>query len=108
MTKEQYYEMCEMLGSEPLDDEVPVSREDFPDLVQTGLEIYGLLPDMWEGMSGTYMGKDLSNVFKFMELYDVEKYEQLLLVGYIREMDSYRSQIFQDKQKAKGASSQKA
>jgi hypothetical protein len=108
MTKEQYFEMCEMLGSEPLEEEIPVEVDDLPDFVQTGLQIYHLLSDVWEGMSGTYMGKDLSNIFKFMELYEVEKVDQLLLIGYIRQMDSFRSQIIHEKQKASKASSPKA
>lgn len=59
MDKQAYFEMCEMLGSEPIDDEIPVEADDFPELVQKALHIYSYLPDIWEGMSGTYMGKDL-------------------------------------------------
>ena len=32
MTKEAYFEMCEMLGSEPLESEIPLELDDFPDL----------------------------------------------------------------------------
>jgi hypothetical protein len=60
MDKQAYFEMCEMLGSEPLEDEIPIEIDDFPGLVQEALHLYSYLSDIWEGMSGTYMGKDLS------------------------------------------------
>jgi len=43
MTKEQYLEMCEMLGTEPVDAEIPVDFTDFPELVQQILNIYNVL-----------------------------------------------------------------
>ena len=59
MDKHTYFEMCEMLGTEPIDDDIPIEVDDLPELVQKALHIYSYLPDAWEGMSGTYMGKDL-------------------------------------------------
>jgi hypothetical protein len=60
MSKDAYFEMCEMMGSEPKDEEIPIEFNDLPDVVQQALEIYGFLPDRWEGMSATFLGKDYS------------------------------------------------
>jgi len=58
MTTEKYFMMCEQLGKEPLEEEVPATFEDFPYVVQTAMNIHAVLPDKWEGFSGTYMGKE--------------------------------------------------
>jgi len=50
--------MCEQLGQEPIPEEIPASFEDFPHIVQTSMNVYAILPDNWDGFSGTYMGKD--------------------------------------------------
>ena len=63
MTKEAYFEMCDMLGSEPIEEEIPLELDDFPELVQQAFVIYGMLSDIWEGMSGSYLGKDYSLLF---------------------------------------------
>jgi hypothetical protein len=108
MTKEQYFEMCEMLGTEPDESQIPVDMEDFPDEVQQSFQIYYLLRDVWEGMSGTYMGKDFSTIFEFFRLYDIDPQDQLLTLGFIRQIDSVRSEIFSEKQKQREASRSKA
>ena len=107
MTKEQYFEMCEMLGTEPIDSDVPIEMEDFPDEVQQSFQIYYLLRDVWEGMSGTYMGKDMSSIFDFFRLYKIDSEDQLLTLNFIRQIDSVRSALFHEKQKAREATSKK-
>jgi hypothetical protein len=108
MTKEQYFEMCEQLGTEPLEAQIPVDLEDFPNEVQQAFQIYYLLRDVWEGMSGTYMGKDFGTIFEFFRLYEIENADQLLTLNFIRQIDSVRSEIFHEKQKQREASRQKA
>jgi hypothetical protein len=108
MTKDQYFEMCEMMGSEPVEAEIPVELDDFPEEVQQAFQMYYLLRDVWEGMSGTYMGKDYSTIFDFFRLYDIDPQDQLLTLGYIRQIDSVRSDIFHEKQKSREASKPKA
>jgi hypothetical protein len=101
MTKEAYFEMCEMLGSEPLESEIPLELEDFPDLVQQAFVIYSMLSDIWEGMSGTYLGKDYSLLFDLFELYSIDtKEEKLLSTDFIKHIDSVRSKLLSEKQKA--------
>jgi hypothetical protein len=108
MTKDQYFEMCEMMGTEPVESEIPVGFEDFPDELQLSFQIYHLLRDVWEGMSGTYMGKDFSTVFEFFRLYEIEPQAQLFTLNFIRQIDGVRTDIIVERQKAREASSQKA
>jgi len=79
MTKNKYIDMCEQLGKVPLDDEMPADFEDFPHIVQTAMNIHAILPDKWEGMSGTYMGKDYILLpYLAEEVYKVDNKAQLV------------------------------
>ena len=101
MTKETYFEMCEMLGSEPLESEIPLELEDFPDLVQQVFVIYNTLADIWDPMGGNYLGKDYGIVFNLFELYDlVDREEKLLAMEVLRRIDYTRSKLISEKQKA--------
>jgi len=108
MTKERYFEMCEALGSEPLESEIPVDLDDFPEEVQQAFQIYYLLKDIWDTMGGNYLGKDTSTLFNFFDLYDIEKPNRLLIVNLIQQMDYARAKLISTKQKAKEPSSKKA
>lgn len=104
MTKEAYFDMCEALGNEPIDSEIPVEMSDFPDLVQTAFSIYFSLKDIWDPMAGRYLGKDNSILFEFLRLHEVEDSEKLLIVSFMQYMDSIRSKIYSRQQKAQEAS----
>lgn len=101
MTKESYFEMCEMLGQEPVESEIPVDISDFSDLVQTALVIYSLLEDKWDTMNGGYLGKNYTTVFDFFGLYEVEKEEVLLMLEILQHVDVIRSKLVAEKIKAK-------
>ena len=108
MTKDAYYEMCEALGTEPVDDQIPIEIDDFPQEVQQCFKYYYMLRDMWEPMGGTYLGKDMSILFDIFKLYDLEPADQIFSIGIIQAIDYERSKLFRNKQKIKEASSQKA
>lgn len=65
--------MCELLGSEPKEEDIPISREDLSSDTQLALFIYDKLQSNWEGMSGHYLGKDLSLMPVLLEHYDFDK-----------------------------------
>lgn len=100
MTAAQYYEMCEALGTEPVESEIPVDFSDFPELVQQTLNIYNLMTDQWDGMSGVFFGKRLESIFDFFRLYDLNDYEQLYALGLIKHLDSVRSAIYAEQREA--------
>jgi len=60
MDKKKYLMMCSQLGTEPKEEEIPADYNDFPKVVQDAISIYGILPDIYEGFSGTFFGKDYS------------------------------------------------
>ncbi len=95
MTKDQYYEMCELLGTEPNEDEIPIDFEDLFDEVQEAMQVYNMLSDNWDSMNGIYLGKNfvgIHDIFSIMEV-DDEK-SCFLILGMI---DKRRSKIINDK-----------
>jgi hypothetical protein len=90
MSKDQYFEMCEMLGNEPNESEIPVEYDDLPLEVQDALRIYNTLQDNWDYMGGNYIGKNLAGFKDILEIYEVDKadyrsiYEMILNIDRIR------------------------
>ena len=50
MSKQDYLDMCEQLGNEPIESEIPVEFDDFPLDVQQALNAYKFMRDEWDGM----------------------------------------------------------
>jgi len=101
MTKAMYFEMCEQLGQEPIEEEIPFELDDFPELAQTAFFIYGILNDIWDPMGGNYLGKNYSLVFDLFDLYDVPQTDRLLCMDMLQHMDSVRSKSIAEKLKQK-------
>jgi len=99
MTKEAYFEMCEMMNSEPVESEIPVEFEDFPLEVQQAFNAYRMLRDEWDTMNGTYLGKSLIGVKDVLEATEIEQSEQKFIVMLIRMIDSVRSDEINNKKK---------
>ena len=51
---------------------MPPTTEDYPMEVQVAFLLHDLLPDRWEGMSGSYMGKDFSCIGTLFDMWEVE------------------------------------
>jgi len=64
--------MCEQLGSEPIEDEIPVELSDLPDEAQEAWIIYCHLPDKIDSFNGHYLGKALENISSLFELFDIQ------------------------------------
>jgi hypothetical protein len=96
MTKEAYFEMCETLDSDPLESEIPVDFEDFPLIVQEAFHVYNKLSDIHEGMSGTYMGKQLSGIKDILEILEVPVEEYKMVLELILIIDKHRSKLIND------------
>lgn len=102
MTKETYFEMCEALGTEPVEEEIPIEMEDFPDFIQQCFVIYEILPDCWDSMGGNYIGKDYTIVFNLFRVYKVTDSEEILLaINFLQNMDNVRQRLIQQQIKAK-------
>jgi len=51
---------------------MPPQPGDYPLEVQVAFLLHDLLPDRWDGMSGSYFGKDLSALGTLLEIWDVK------------------------------------
>lgn len=103
MTKEQYFDMCEMLGTQPKEEEIPVELDDLPLEAQTALIIYRILRDDWEGMSGTYMGKNINGIFDIFTAYDVDPRDKKFYLELIHIIDGIRAAEINKKTQEKPA-----
>ena len=99
MTKDTYFEMCEALGNEPLESEIPVDFEDFPLEVQQAFNAYKMLRDEWDTMSGVYLGKSLIGVKDILEATEIDVSEHKLVIMLIRLIDNVRSEEINNKKK---------
>jgi hypothetical protein len=57
---------------------MPLETSDFPSEVQVAFFIFGFLEDNWDGMSGTYLGKNFGNIEYLFNLYDIEEPKVIL------------------------------
>jgi len=107
MTKDAYFEMCEALGSEPNEDEIPVEHSDLHMEVQEAFSIYNKLRDDWDYMGGTYIGKNIDNLLGIFILLEIPKEDRLQVYELINLIDSYRSKAIAASKKASEASKNK-
>ena len=101
MTKEAYYEMCEALNSEPIEDEIPVEMEDFPAEVQGAINIYYKLRDEWDSMNGIYLGKSFAGFTDILDILEIPLEDRKYLLEWIGIMDAARSKAFREMKAAK-------
>ena len=81
---------------------MPLDPSDFPGEVQVAFFISGLLEDQWDGMSGTYMGKNWSNLEYFFNLYQIEEPKTILYIMKMYEtaVVNYRHEESEKRRKA--------
>lgn len=96
MTKDRYFDMCESLGSEPLDSEIPVEYDDFPLEVQEAIRIYNNLQDNWDYMGGNYIGKNLNGFKDILSIFEVHPEDHRAVYELIMRIDRIRSKSIQD------------
>ena len=99
MSKDQYFEMCEAMGNEPVETEIPVEFEDFPLEVQQAFNAYRMLRDEWDTMNGNYLGKSLIGVKDVLEATEIEPSDQKFIIMLIRMIDAVRSDEINNKKK---------
>ena len=70
--------MCEMMGTEPIPEEIPLEYNDLDYDCQLALKVFNLLPDNIEGMGGSWLGKDFSGLGTFLDIYEIEDRQQFM------------------------------
>lgn len=99
MTKDQYFEMCEMMKSEPIESEIPVEFEDLNEDIQYTIGVYNMLQDNWDTMNGTYLGKNLAGLTDIFRIMEVDDYRTCFYIIGI--LDKVRGEIINTKKPAK-------
>jgi len=79
MTRDRYLTMCEQLGKEPLESEIPPDWEDFPEIIHLAVNTFNILGDRIVSDIG-YVGKDYTNLPHLLEIYGIEDTEYFLEV----------------------------
>lgn len=90
MTKEHYFEMCEALGSTPLEEEIPIEVADLPEEIRTALRMWQSLPDDVDYFNGGYYGKQLHFYKSIFELYDIPREDYLAYYNWISLIDGLK------------------
>jgi len=101
VTKATYFEICEQMGNEPIESEIPIEFEDLPIELQQALLVYRLLQDQWEGMNGIYLGKSLvgiQDIFEYLEITDLV--DKKFIFQLIKTIDGIRSEQINNKKPA--------
>tara|TARA_R110000851_G_scaffold263893_1_gene416463 strand:+ start:440 stop:790 length:351 start_codon:yes stop_codon:yes gene_type:complete len=75
MTSERYFEMQEQMGLEVVEEDIPPSLEDLPEVIGLAIEIFNQLGDRVYPEIG-YIGKDYTILDKYMELGGIEEHEK--------------------------------
>ena len=57
---------------------MPLESSAFPAEVQVAFFVYNYLSDVWDGMSGSYMGKDWSHIDTLFKLFEIDDPKTIL------------------------------
>ena len=87
----EYLIVCDRLGKEPDPNKMPMNFGSFPYEVQLAFLLYDHLPDRWEGMSGSYLGKDWSALGTLLDAYEVK--ERKVIIFFIKALDNINSRL---------------
>ena len=98
MTKEKYLEMCDAIGSEPIEEEIPIEQEDLSQEIIYILEIYNYLDDKHNPTTGQFLGKVYNNVPYFIDLYKLQGLETQVFT-LLKTIDEFYVKRSEDKVK---------
>ena len=89
---------------------MPLEASVFPQEVQVAFFMHQLISDRWDGMSGTYLGKNWIETVQIFDLYEIENRKEILyfMQLYDGTIMKYRSDEQQAKRKAEERKRQQA
>ena len=99
--------MCEQMGQMPDPDRMPLEGSVFPEEVQVAFFMFQLLSDKWDGMSGTYLGKDWTQCSQLFDLYEVDDRKYVLYFMKVYE-SALMEQRAKDQEQRRKAEERKA
>ena len=80
---------------------MPLDASDFPEEVQVAFFVFNMLSDVWDGMSGTYMGKNWTDAEFIFKVQNIEQKQTILYLAkmYERIVISYRAEEAEKRRK---------
>ena len=93
--------MCEQMGWEPDYSQLPVDPSTLSLEAQQTLLLLNALPDKWEGMSGSWMGKDYSGLAAIMDIYEIA--DKRTVFEFLQQCEKELGKFYQQKQKEQQA-----
>ena len=81
--------MCEQLGTEPKEEEMPPEIGSFPLEIQEAFVVHSIMPDKWDGASGSYMGKDWSPLNDLLNIQEVE--DKKTVCYFLKHIEGYHT-----------------
>ena len=94
---DKYLAVCEQLNQEPDPEKMPPSMDSFPLEVQEAFFLHRMLSDRWDGSSGFYMGKDLSALKTYLDVYKIFDPQQTLY--FLKHIEHEHSSMLNEKVK---------
>ena len=81
---------------------MPLDTSDFPEDVQVAFFVFNMLSDVWDGMYGSYMGKNWADTDLIFKIYEIENQKLVLYFAkmYERILMNYRAEEAERKRKA--------
>ncbi len=98
MDIDQYLLMCEQMGWEPKDEEIPVDPSTFSHECQQALVLLNALPDKWEGMNGVWLGKDYAGLDAIMNIFSIDNRLEVFELLRVCELELGKFYEFKRKQ----------
>tara|TARA_R100000030_G_scaffold75563_1_gene58653 strand:+ start:107 stop:442 length:336 start_codon:yes stop_codon:yes gene_type:complete len=97
MNPEQYILMCEQMGWEVDESQIPKDPSTFSLEVQQALLLFNVLPDLVEGMSGSWLGKNYSGIGDILDIYQIHNKRDVFDLLKIAEQEA--SKFYAQKRK---------
>lgn len=81
---------------------MPLDASVFPEEVQVAFFVFGMLSDVWDGMSGSYMGKNWTDAQFIFDIHKIQDPRTVLYFAkmYERLLMNYRAQEAEKRRKA--------
>lgn len=92
-----YLKICEQTGEEPDPNKMPVDVSELPLEVQLAFLLMSYLSDKWDGMSGSYLGKDWSSLEYLFKLYEVENQKEVF--KFMKIIEAFQVEVSIEKAK---------
>ena len=85
------------MGWEPQEEDLPQDGSNLSLECQQALTVLNALPDIFEGMNGTWMGKDYSGLSAIMDIYEID--DRKTVFELLKVAESEMSKYYSDKAK---------